>query len=464
MQVTHSISFLAVLLLTIHSSTAQNVPNGDFENWETENHYVLDDWVSYGRPQQSTDAASGSFALKLTNWLSADGAYYSSSIYNVDWQNGGIDKFPYEGNPLSMVFEAKYALHPGDSADFVSGFYEKGIWIGEARIKVTGTSNNNYETYSVPITWYTSSRTPDSVFVGVRTLSHSDRASGPGFIILDDFRYENIGDRTQEIVNHDFENWSNKGVRYPKGWLPIDLLSYREWGGFLLNKSVVQNTQPFRDESCLAIQNFQSWNEEIGKGLCFTGDTSPHAWSPSFPIDQKYTYLQGYYRLENGDNDTAEISLNVFREGNYLGEGKLLLGGNQPQWTFFSIPIRYYTDAQPDSATIRLRSSLESDVGHPSTVFYIDNLELVNELKNTVGTDKTGHLPIAVYPNPATSYIHIESADGICTLTDMQGKVLVSEALQAKHKINITNLSTGIYKLTIINKDKQVWHKKIIKK
>ena len=60
------------------SSFAQNVPNGGFEIWETEDSYAVDSWVSYGKPGRTADAKSGMYALTLENFKDD---YIPSPIY-----------------------------------------------------------------------------------------------------------------------------------------------------------------------------------------------------------------------------------------------------------------------------------------------------------------------------------------------------------------------------------------------
>lgn len=457
--------YAIALILAVHSifSMAQNVPNGGFENWGTEDYYVVDDWVSYGKPSRATTSVSGQYAITLPNFLTSGGTYNSSSIYNINWTEAGINKFPYNGDPLSMVFNAKYDLAEGDSAHINSSFYEKGRYIGEVEIKIYGSSAGQFLKYAVPITWY-SSRTPDSVYIGMRSISHQGNANGEGFITIDDFHYENIGDRTVEVLNHDFENWTNKGVRYPVGWMPIDLVAFREWGGFLRNPSVAAHQAPYRGASCLAIGNFISWNDN-GEGFCFTGDTTPDAWRPAFPINQKYKYLQGYYSLNNGGNDTAEITLNVFKLGNYLGEGKIKFAGNSDEWQFFSIPLTYWADQIPDSATIRLVSTINASNNSPNTVFYVDELAFVNELSNTLATSQNNMMGNAVYPNPFGNTLNITSKAGTYSIQNYLGSTIAQGLLnEGITDISTTDLPPNIYIITIKETDHNQWQTKVIKR
>ncbi|PCJ66921.1 MAG: hypothetical protein COA58_05565 [Bacteroidetes bacterium] len=454
-----TLTFIIVVL----SSYSQNVPNGGFDSWQTEDFFVAEDWVSYGQTLRTEDAKIGNYAITLNNYKNSEGDFVSSSLYNVDWQGGGVDKFPYDGNPLSMVFYAKYDLAPGDSAELTSGFYEKGNWIGDATIKITGNSGNQYITYSVPIQWYTISKTPDSVYIGMTSISHGGNAEGTGYISIDDFRFENIGHRTVEINNYDFENWVNEGVVYPDGWVSLDLLAFNFWGGFLKNPSVVQTDQPFRGANSLTIQNFESWGAP-DRGLCFTGTDDEDAWGPAFKVDKKYKYLQGYYKYTNGGGDSAEVSLNMFVNGNYLGDGRIRFGATTEEWKFFSIPVNYYLDVTPDSATIRLFSAIDGSTKSINTVFQIDELEFVDELSNTVGITETVSDDFILSPNPFSNIVTFKCEGGVYSIFNTQGQLVKNGSLNnGENSLQLSSLNSGLYYIKIKDYNDRQWQKKIIK-
>ena len=440
--------------------TAQNVPNGNFESWDKEDHFVLDEWITYGMAERTTDASSNEYALKLHNYKNTAGNFVSSSLFNVDWQNGSVDKFPFDGNPLSMVFDTKHILAQGDTGYVFAGFYEKGQYIGQANIWLNGSTGDDYVSYSVPIVWYSFSRTPDSVFIGIQSDLKND-PKGEGFITIDDFRFENIGERTVEVNNYDFENWTNLGVVYPNKWMSIDLVSFKDWGGFLRNPSVIKETG-FRGNHCLVIQNHQGW-ERPESGACFTGDTVTDAWRPAFPIDQKYRYLQGYFKYTNGGKDSAEIAFNMFLLGNYLGEGKIRIGKATEDWTFFSIPVTYYADLVPDSATLRIISSVDNTPESINTALFIDDLAFVNELKNTVGVSDYSHSKNTVFPNPFHSLITLPLGSKAVQIQNSIGEKILSKTSLNNNSINLTHIKKGVYFITITDQNNQSWQQKIIK-
>jgi uncharacterized delta-60 repeat protein len=62
-----------------------------------------------------------------------------------------------------------------------------------------------------------------------------------------------------------------------------------------------------------------------------------------------------------------------------------------------------------------------------------------------------GKLPMQVYPNPATDKLTIVSENGICnlTITDSQGKQVISRTIDGDAVISIATLKTGIYTLRL---------------
>lgn len=449
-------------MLTWQQGVSQNVPNGGFETWDKEDHFLLDEWITYGMAERTTDASSKEYALKLHNYKNAAGNFVSSSLFNVDWQNGSVDKFPYNGDPLSMVFDTKHILAQGDTGYVFAGFYEKGQYIGQANISLNGSTGDDYVSYSVPIVWYSFSRTPDSVFIGIQSDLKND-TKGQGFIIIDDFRFENIGQRTVEVNNYDFENWTNLGVVYPNKWMSIDLVSFRDWGAFLRNPSVVETEQPFRGTNSLRIQNFESWTAPDA-GFCFTGSTTEESWRPSFPVDKKYKYLQGYYKYNNGGGDTAEVSLNMFIAGNYLADGTIRFVTATDKWQFFSIPINYYLDLKPDSATIRMFSATDGSSKSVTTVFQVDELKFVDELNNTIGIKNEQANELAVYPNPFTNSIDFMSDGGTFLILNSNGQLIQKGSLTTgKNNIQLNSYESGLYFLKIQDNNHKQWQQKIIK-
>lgn len=86
-----------------------------------------------------------------------------------------------------------------------------------------------------------------------------------------------------------------------------------------------------------------------------------------------------------------------------------------------------------------------------SSGFDLDAVGLINVA--TVSLDKKEKAIFALYPNPATTTITVQSQQtGAYTVTNMIGEVVLAGELNtATHLINISDLKTGIYFLSTIN-------------
>jgi len=74
---------------------------------------------------------------------------------------------------------------------------------------------------------------------------------------------------------------------------------------------------------------------------------------------------------------------------------------------------------------------------------------------------------VNIYPNPATSWLHIESQDGILwdkiELLDMSGRVLQTLYSVAEHRLDVSGLDAGLYVLRLTKAQRSVT-KKVVKR
>ena len=98
----------------------------------------------------------------------------------------------------------------------------------------------------------------------------------------------------------------------------------------------------------------------------------------------------------------------------------------------------------------------------PSTLI-ADNTEAEN---TSINLNENSSNKIEVYPNPATSLLHIKLNNGnsIVILKDINGKTVWSAQGSNNSSINadVSKLDNGVYLLQIINTDKTVTTQKII--
>jgi hypothetical protein len=94
----------------------------------------------------------------------------------------------------------------------------------------------------------------------------------------------------------------------------------------------------------------------------------------------------------------------------------------------------------------------------------MDNLSLVN--LGVLSTPEFSASRVKVYPNPANDFINIESNDteiSEVALYDILGKQLLSQNELANNRLDISNLTKGVYFMKISANGNSIT-KKIIKK
>lgn len=84
-----------------------------------------------------------------------------------------------------------------------------------------------------------------------------------------------------------------------------------------------------------------------------------------------------------------------------------------------------------------------------------------------VGTKRDNRLAINIYPNPATDVVQLSFAEQNGTylyhITDMQGRVVKTAALAQDNKIDISELATGAYLLSLSTDGRQLGTQKLMK-
>lgn len=448
---------ISLILLVFSTTSAQNVPNGDFETWTTYNHYQLDHYYApYRNVSRSFDHYDGKYALRLDNTVSEDGTVrYRGYVYNVI-SSIGQTGFPFEGDVLSAVFHAKYDLADGDSAYVRVIFREKGATKGFVNFYASGNSNNAFIKFSIPIFWY-NTRTPDEVAIYIYS-NHDNNIQGNGYFIIDDLHFENIGQRAQSIINFGFEDWTNIGVSFPQHWRSLDLRVFDDSKYFLPDTGVEYSTDAFRGNYSMKVGNYVSGTPRAS--YAFVGSENDQYYTPAFRVYKRYKYLQGYYKYYTDQNDSGRIYFRTFKNGTQMSFGNIYLNPTN-DWTYFNIPINYYNDSIPDSAAIMVYSSNGTPTGENSYLL-VDELDLVMEPWSLSVAEV--RQPLNGYPNPCTSSIEINvPEEGILVLNDLIGTKIKSFPVRSGHlSIAMDDLPTGIYYLNIVNNNK-TWQTKIMK-
>lgn len=452
------LTYILIMIATVCFS--QTIPNGDFEIWETRDHFQLDGWYSPTRNvERTTDAKVGNYALKLTNTYSATGNGTRGYVRTTDYgDRQALDGLPTSGDPLSVVFWSKHELATGDTARAYIIFRENGSYRGKIDFRFTGSTNGEFVKYSVPIEW-SGARTPDSAWIFLYSYVNN-KVNGDGYVIFDDLHFDKIGERISGVLNSDFENWTNIGVDYPDGWRPIDLASYENNTSFLANKSVYKlvGEDAFLGGTSLLIKNYDN-NGSPRAGYCYLGTENNDYYTPHFPFTDTFKYLQGYYKYLPAGDDTARINFRAWQEGRSRSYNDLYLHEPKSEWTFFSMPIVYDASRhQPDSAAIIMWSTSTDSIHGFNSSLYLDHLELVMEPAPLKLSVYESSLAFKIFPNPAGDVLFLNSNSKKtlnpniqCWAVNVQGQKtpLGTEIDSQQARINTAELGAGMYFLYI---------------
>ncbi len=451
------------LLLISFTSFGQNIPNGDFEKWEKRDHYKLDNWYSPTRNVERTaDAKVGNYAVKLKNTYSSSNNGTRGYIRNIDYADDAtLDGFEFGDDPLSLVFWSKHDLAAGDTARIFARFRYKGSTKGTVDFRFSGSSNNEFIKYSVPISW-SGSRTPDSVWLYMYSYIHN-KVQGDGFVIFDDVHFEKIGQRMDDVTNASFEDWTNYGVDYPQSWNSLDLIVYDYYTSFLPSKSVVQvsNDEVFMGNHSLKIQNYNNYGAPR-YGYGFVGPERNDYYTPAFPVKDTFKYVQGYYKYLPDGEDTAMMMYRTWEKGSGRSYDELYLQKAE-NWTFFTLPINYYNSTSvPDSAALLIYSTRTDSIHGFNSAIYLDNLELVMQPKSMSVQNISEE--INFYPNPTKSQITINVEEPYNVLFYNQTGQLIKQLniSAGQNIIQLNDVPSGLY-FTKFTSNTNQWTTKILK-
>lgn len=468
-----------LVVITTFSLRSQAISNAGFENWSILNYYASPDqytttnpvvFLSTGQPNvtKTTDAHSGSFAIKLQSVSTQEGPVFGAAfIGNPDQMNisGGM---PFSQRPDSITGWAKYDLQPGDSAYIGVLFKKFGAPLGLYTFGFSG-SQNQYHFFTAPVEWFVPIISPDSIVV-ILLSSSFDNTPVPGSMIMfDDISFVGIG---ASFPNGDFENWTDLFSEEPDEWSSTNLLNLA--GGQLgVSKSADSHSGSFAAK----LESVQSIS---GDSVCvltngkFTGSDAPTGGMPVSEIPDKVT---GYYKYDPVGPDTALAGLWLYHYDQTSGTTQMLEEQfvklpPAAEYTYFELPSYYFSLPFPDTVNISFGPSdyeTGTYIGLGSTLL-VDDLEITYKTW-IAGVDDEDAGNLKVYPNPASGKAYIEteenfSGDTKVIIRNISGQTLstpvIIDGKRSRIEIDVSNLTQGIYFCEIQNSGKAYYGKFIV--
>jgi len=440
---------LLALLVGFFANAQQNIPNGNFEDWGVHKTDVLDTWVVSGTVNPSNDAYSGSKSIRLENKASAKTRGFITSGPFVGNRLLGV---PYDEQPLSIRFRAKYDLALGDQAQMACLFSYKGNTIAYAGLTIEGSSNDTFSYFSVPITW-TVSTNPDSVALALSSLNlETQEFNGDGYIIFDDLHFATISTRNKAIPNGDFENWTTKTRDDLTSWYTTDDYLFELTGLEFPNPLVVQSNKGRSGTKGVELTT-QDLNNDLIPGMIVVGDAFRDFEKPTFAMNNRWKYFEGYYQYKPVNGDSAFFAAFLFKSGIPIGGVQFTIDQTTTSYTYFSKEIAYYTAVAPDSAVVFITSSNPDDSRGEGSWLLLDDIQFSDNNSSVFDVNLN---KLTVYPNPFQNEIHFSGIDQMIgadfTIVDVLGKPVTEGILTRNLTVDLTDQLPGVYILHISGK------------
>jgi len=454
---------LYCLLVSILVSTlyGQNtIPNHSFENWTTTTYQKLDNYTTEPAfvlfvldtfvTSRDTDRIAGNYSIKMQTVISGtDTVFGFFTSGDFDTENG----FPYSQRPDSLVGYYKCDVKAGDSAFVLVRFSTGGVINSFAIKEFTGTQSI-WTRFSIPLNLLIA---PDSMFIaGVSSNAVNEINIQDGsMLMLDSLHFVGTG-ITQQIVNGDFENWSDVSYEEPDDWSTINAATSDG-----PKDAVVKTTDSHSGSYALRFETIEFFGDTIN--FMTNGSFGDTSIVGGHPFSIVFDTLVGYYKYSPIGLDTAGIALIFSRNGNSIGNAFTQLSSTS-SYTKFSVP--FVLPQTPDS----LRIDLYSSTSNPSvgSTLFIDNLKL-KSIITSIDQDHPDIQMVKLYPNPANQLLNLQlvgvSEQVEVQIIDQLGRLYQKHQLNVgdvNYSLDISRLKQGQYYLRIIANDKYV-HRTFIK-
>lgn len=445
----------AIVALSAHTK-AQTIVNGNFETWNTINREKPASWFSsiddFTEGEElvtkTTDSRSGS-AIKLQTLEVAGDigfAFFTNTNGDPTEAEGGT---PYTQQPTAITGYYKGTFNSGDSAILLVVFKKDGSPISFNTFKI-GTNASAYTQFSFPLSL---AMAPDSVVFAMASSDVLDNIENitPGNVItIDDISFTGAG-ITQQLANSNFDSWTTE-TSY----------GFVNWTSF--NEEVTRTTQKYKGEAAAYIPVVDYGDGFVFGGSLGLGEPNTNSGRQAIPYTKTDDTLSFYYKFNSVGGDSATVLVGFSKEGNPIGGDIKYL---EPTSTYQLVTIPLNAAIAPDSL-ILLFSVAQSQINKADvgSELFIDEVTLTSEPLNTglLNWTKTA-ADAKVYPNPMNNevFVWVGGFKNVeYSIADITGKQLLNGNV-SNNPINVSELHSGIYFITLSSNGQTLATKKVVK-
>jgi hypothetical protein len=460
---------LAPALLLVSALGAQ-IPNSGFEDWRTVQSFHLRDWQSEGNVSRTT--AGSSFAARIAHATGALPSWLALADFNINAGPGAPGPaFAINTIPDSIRIRMNWNLSAGDTGRILSGFTEKGFLKDLTVYTFTGISTT-YQSIAIPNGIFASAPC-DSAFIWISSNLTGKTANGSGWIEVDQITLLRAGSAmASQLPNHLMSVWDSMQVAEP-AWFSgtdrlysvpgnaVDLVKLHP-GAYIGKAALRLETGIWQHDGFT--DTLAAFVNSVASPVSYTTDP----FIPSFPVSFRPASFRGYSLLQSA-GDTPVAELNLFYQGNLVGNAIWVGGTSHTDYRLFSTDIQYdpLFSGVPDSGTVSLY--LGNGVGsssRPGNYWVVDEIHL-STWATALQTVTPGNWE--VYPNPVSDRIFIKgpyaSQQVQIQVVDLSGRQLLQRQFQAfngREPLDLTDIPAGIYTISIQTAGQQ-FQQRIIK-
>lgn len=385
-----------MLAMFCASTAIAQIPNPDFESWNTTTLQKPTGWRTYGFTQKVPGYKSPS-ALRLKRSLNQNDG--PGAVIYGDPENNFSGGIPAAGRPDSAIGFFKLHVVPGDTGWYLVFFKRKGKIISEDIFYLTGSDTSKFNRLAFKIN-YKDTGLADTVVFGIASSNPNGNMQG-SFIIADSLHLVGgIGKIT--IPNGNFESWQSVSFSEPLGWFTTNL---RIPPG--VSFPVTKSTDHAFSSFSARIENVNDGLGGFLQGYIMAGRQGNDGPKPGFAVYGKDSILYVNYKCSPKGTDSVNIAIMMFYHDTMIGMGSLVQGQTITNWTQAAIPINYWGPQSrvPDSAVIYCAAFQGGESATGNSVLYVDGFQLNTPMNSTT---KFASYKGNAYPNPACNEITVQ--------------------------------------------------------
>ncbi len=266
-----------------------------------------------------------------------------------------------------------------------------------------------------------------------------------------------------QLLNGSFENWTNNGTfSDPDHWYSYNYVT-TNFG--VLNCEEGTPGNPGAKYVKLTSRNIPGIGVLPGNLTSGEYDNSTGIYLIGFPFNQRPASFTGSWQYVPGSGDQGYVYIYLFKWNTATQTQDIVslttydLIGSEVNWTNFDIPLDYFSSDVPDTCSIIFSSSgAGSGTIVDGSYLYIDNLAFAGTSAGIINTNAQDF--VQIFPNPAKQFVYVvqnnPSLETKYVITSIDGKKVQEGTITGtKAKLELNNISKGIYLLQLTNDNKK---------